>query len=159
MYMRQCTVFLRVRELDKAIANIPNEAVCEGGLGSSTYMQIILSSAPEARYRPFGEKRTEWMVPRWWLIWHSCLGFRHSGSDDLKMASVDHTRTWPSKDGRPGSASCHYGISKEIYNRRGTHHHRPLLTWIHRRRRGSCRLRSPSVRLPQPTRISYLKMT
>lgn len=42
---------------------IPNVAECEGGCGSNVYTQIILSSAPEAKYLPLAEKRTVWMVP------------------------------------------------------------------------------------------------
>lgn len=59
-------------------------------------MQMILSSAPDARYRPLGENRTEWIVPRWWLMWQSCRGFEEVPSSELYIASVDQTRTWPS---------------------------------------------------------------
>lgn len=37
---------------------IPNVAEWEGGLGSRVYTHTILSSAPEAKNLPFGEKRT-----------------------------------------------------------------------------------------------------
>lgn len=38
------------------------------------------------------------MVPRWWLIWHSCRGFVYVLSSELYIDSVDHMRTWPSAE-------------------------------------------------------------
>lgn len=60
-------------------------------------MQTILSSAPDAKYFPFGENRTVCIVPEWLLIDASCFGlFATSGSSVLQIASVDQIRTYPS---------------------------------------------------------------
>jgi hypothetical protein len=71
----------------------PPNAACVGALGSSAYIQTILSSAPEARYLLFEEKRTAWIVPEWWLTAASCFGFVYSGLFEFRIASVDQIRT------------------------------------------------------------------
>lgn len=61
-------------------------------------MQTTLSSAPDAKYFPLGEKRTVWIVPEWLLIDASCFGLlAYSGSRALSMDSVDQIRTYPSE--------------------------------------------------------------
>lgn len=68
-------------------------------------MQTILSSAPDAKYFPFGENRTVCMVPEWLLIDANCFGlFAASGSSVLQIASVDQIRTYPSVHQRVSNA-------------------------------------------------------
>lgn len=40
------------------LCDIPKVETCAGAFGSSAYTHTILSSAPDAKYFPLGEKRT-----------------------------------------------------------------------------------------------------
>jgi hypothetical protein len=88
--------FLGLAAIPSLLCRYPPKAACVGAFGSNAYTHTILSSAPDAKYLPFEEKRTAWMVPEWWLTAASCLGFVYSGFAEFRMASVDQIRTYPS---------------------------------------------------------------
>ena len=60
-----CPISLRnIRQFSTGgVSFVPKDAEWDGGVGSSMYIQTILSSAPDARYLPPGENRTVCIVP------------------------------------------------------------------------------------------------